>query len=400
MRAGASIEDRRRTRVIASHSIAIAALRMAGVFAVGAIGWAAWVLLRGGSWWGPAHTFLLGTVSLAIAGASQMFTITWSAAPSPPASTAAVQRWSQAAGAVTVLVGVTVGVGAVVIVGGTAVLVGMATLFFSLVSAVGHSLLKRFDLSSRFYLLGLLCGAVGVTLGILMSTGGAGTAYATFRLVHGHLNLVGFVGFTIIGTLPTILPTFAHHRVVSGREAVIAWRLAIASATAMAAGLLLGRHAVAVGSLAAGCSLAAVTVGVVVRLGRTGLRGRVAYLQTIAGCLWLSVWAVADAIRLIAGESVVAFDTWVAVAVVAGVGQVLAGSLAYLIPVLAGPAPILARNFARFEGHPWLPLGAANVAGLAILLGVPVVAVPVVGLWCTDFVRRLVGVERTSRDRS
>jgi hypothetical protein len=49
---------------------------------------------------------------------------------------------------------------------------------------------------------------IGVVLGaILGSDGAAAKRYARIRLVHYRLNLVGLVGFTIIGTLPTFLTT-------------------------------------------------------------------------------------------------------------------------------------------------------------------------------------------------
>src|SRR5690606_33311171 len=79
-------------RVAVSHRIAAAAFRSAGVFGVVAVIWALVVLIRGGSWWGPLHSFLVGTVLFAIAGASQMFTITWAAAPPPPAAVSVAQR--------------------------------------------------------------------------------------------------------------------------------------------------------------------------------------------------------------------------------------------------------------------------------------------------------------------
>ena len=377
----------------ASHSIAVAAFRLAAVFVVVAVGWAVWVVTAGGSWWGPAHSFLLGTVTLAIAGASQMFTITWSAAPAPPAALASSQRWLHAAGVGVVLAGVTTGLAGAVLVGGLAVMAGIGLLAQSLVSAVRHSLLRRFDLSARFYLLGIGCAAVGVALGVLMGMDVAGSHYVRFRTVHGHLNLVGFIGFTIVGTLPTILPTFAHHRAVSGREAKLAWVLAIAAAVSMAAGLLFGPVAVGFGSLLATGALLTILVGVVGRLGKTGLRGGLPYLQVVAGSVWLAVWAVVDATRLLLGESVPPFDRWTAAAIIAGVGQVLFGSLAYLIPVLLGPGPRLSRNFARLDTHRRLPLVALNGAAVALVIGHGAVTAVLVTVWLGDLVRRLVTLE-------
>lgn len=389
-----NIEQRRKGRVVASHRIAITALRLGAMFALAALIWAGVVAVRGGTWWGPAHTFLLGTVALAISGAAQMFTITWSAAPAPPAAKAGTQRWSIAGGAAVVLIGVSQDLVALTVVGAGAVMAGILLLAHSLVSAVRHSLLRRFDLSARFYLLATGCAVVGVSLGLLLGAEWAGTAYTRIRVVHGHLNLVGFIGFTIVGTLPTILPTFAHHRAVSGREAIWGWRLAIAAVVVMASGLLFGEQAVGVGTFIAAGSLMVVLGGVVVRLSETGARGGLPYLQVVIGSGWLVVWAVVDAVRLIADGASAAFDRWIAASVIAGVGQVLLGSLAYLVPVLAGPGPRLARNLEKFDRRRWLPLGAANLVPLAVMSGMPEVAVIATALWIGDFASRLVRLER------
>ena len=391
-------QERRGRRVVASHRIASSAFRLAGVFAVVAVGWAIVVLVRGGSWWGPVHAFLLGSVTLAIAGASQMFTVTWSAAPTPRASSAAAQRWMHAVGAAAVLVGMVVRSRGGLAVGGVAIVAGLLLLAANLVNAVRHSLLRRFDLSARFYLLAIACGVVGVTLGVLLSLGVVGDRYETVRAVHGHLNLVGFVGFTIIGTLPTILPTFARHRTVSGGEAILAWRLAVLSAVVIASGLVLGPWAVGLGTLLAACSLVLVVAGVTVRLGATAWRGGLPYLQVSLGCAWLAVWAVGDGTRLLSGSVGPPFDGWITAAVVAGIGQVLLGSFAYLVPVLAGPGPRLELNFDRFERRGWIPLVAANGTAVALVLPVPAVAGGLLAIWVLDFTLRLVRMERGAAD--
>ena len=398
-----SHEQRRQGRVVASHRIAYTAFRLAAGFALLALGWAAWVAVAGGTWWGPTHAFLLGAVSLAIAGASQMFTITWSAAPAPPASIATSQRWLLAAGAGVVLAGVSARAAGAVLVGGVSVIAGIGLLGYSLVSAVRHSLLRRFDLSARFYLLGIGCAMVGVALGILMGLDIAGEGlwfgdrvldYVRMRTVHGHLNLVGFIGFTIIGTLPTILPTFAHHRSVTGSEAKAAWALAIAAAAAMASGLFLGTWLVAIGTLCAATALLTILTGVVVRLGKTGLRGGLPYFQVVAGSIWLAIWAIVDAFRLFTDQAVPPFGRWIAAAVIAGVGQVLFGSLAYLVPVLLGPGPRLTRNFERMDSYRWLPLTTLNGAAVALIADIPTVTLILLAVWLVDLLRRLVNLER------
>lgn len=391
--------DPRKGRVVASHRIASAAFVLAGGFGVVAVVWALWVLLRGGTWWGPLHSFLAGTVLLAIAGATQLFTITWAAAPAPSPALSAAQRRVTASGVVLVLSGVATATRWAAGTGAVLVIVGIGLLALSLVSAVRRSLLRRYDLASRFYLLALAAGVIGVGLGGAMAVGVAGDHFHGFRIAHARLNLVGMVGFTIIGTLPTILPTFARHRSVSGREALTGWWLTCAAAGAMTAGVFLGHGVIGVGVITTALALIIVLGGVVVRLGSRGLQGRLAYVQVVLGCVWLVAWALVDGARLVAGDLSPPFAGWIGAAVVSGVGQVLLGSLAYLLAVLAGPPPRLARNLDRTNRRPWIPLTLANGAGLGMVFGIEVLAAPAVAFWVLDFGVRLLRLEWRDRDQ-
>ena len=378
--------DVARRRVVESHRLARRAFRLGAVFVVAAVAWSGWVLAGGGPWWGPIHAFAAGGVLLAISGATQLFTITWSAAPAPRPAVAAVQRWALAAGVGLVLAGRVTESRWSLVAGAMSVLAGLVTLGWILVGTIRRSLLRRFDLSSRFYLVALAAGVVGVGLGGFMGSGAAGDRLAGIRLVHYHLNLVGLVGFVIVGTLPTILPTFAHHRMVSGREAKVAWWLAVGSVVSMMAGLVFGAVAVGLGSVLAGAALLLVLGGVVGRLGRRGLRGGLAYLQVVAGCGWLAAWVFVDGWRLVSGRG--PDRTWVGAALVAGVGQVLFGALAYLLPVLAGRPPRLGRNLDRTHRRPWLPLVSANLAGVGFFVSATVATVAA-GVWVADFAYRI-----------
>lgn len=385
--------DERQGRVEESRRIVSAAFRLGGVFGLVTLGWSLWVMTQGGSWWGPVHTFLAGTVLLTISGATQVFTITGAASPAPRAVIATIQRWLVAIGVGLVLVGMARKNTWATATGAVLVVAGLAALAVALVSAVRRSLLRRFDLSSRFYLLAVAAGIVGVTLGGLMGSGMAGTWYERVHLVHSHLNLVGLVGFTIVGTVPTILPTFAHHRAVSGREARLSWRLALMSVGALLAGLAIGPVAVGLGTVIGGVALLAVLTGVIGRLGRRGLGGGLPYFQVTAGCGWLAAWALVDGGRLLAGATAEPFAAWTRAAVIAGVGQILLGSLGYLLPVLAGPDPRLDRNIDRTQCRPWLPLALANLAGLAFVTGLAPVASVATGVWALDFAYRLARIE-------
>lgn len=374
------------SRVQRSHTIARLAFRLAALFGVVAGVWAIVVMIRGGSWWGPLHAFVAGTVLAAISGASQMFTITWSAATPPSPTLTALQRWLLGGGVGLVLAGVGAGITPLVWPGAAAVVAALVLLGWSLAGTIRRSLLRRFDLSARFYLLAILAGVVGVTLGAILGSDSAGDRFLSMRLVHSHLNLVGLVGLTIVGTLPTFLPTVAHHRAVSGREAILAWWLALTGAAAILAGLWWGPGPVGAGTLAIGTSAALILGGVLFRLWARG-RQRLPFLQVAAGTAWLILWTVVDGARLLADQAV-PWSNWTAVAVVAGVGQVLAGSLAYLLPVLAGPP--LEPNSSRMTARPAIPLLLANAAGVAGSLGATSLLAAVALFWLVDFGLRLI----------
>jgi nitrite reductase (NO-forming) len=375
-------------RVVESHQIARAAFVAAAAFGLVAVGWAIYVLMVGGSWWGPLHSFLAGTVLLAISGASQMFTITWSSTRPPSRGVASSQRWLVIAGVAAVLAGVAFSIEALIWTGGTAVVGGIALLAWTVLTSIRRSLLRRFDLSARFYITAFACGIVGVTLGTIMGTGAGAVSFETLRLAHAHLNLLGLVGLTIIGTIPTLLPTTAHSRAVSGREALWAWWLALGGSVMMTAGIWAPR-AVGAGSLAVALSGALILIGIVSRLWERGRR-QLPFAQISIGSAWLLGWAIVDAVSVIATGAMPHFQGWTAAAVVGGVGQVLAGSLAYLVPVLKGSP--FEKNRRTMESNGWIPLLTANAGALCLGLGFAAGAGVACGLWVLDFGLRLLRV--------
>jgi len=383
---------RRDTRVIESHAIARLAFRLGGLFALVAVVWAAVVLIRGGSWWGPLHAFLAGTVLLAISGAAQMFTITWASAPAPSRTLATFQRWAVAGGTALVLVGVAGRVDALTWIGASAVAAGLVALTVSIVGAVRRSLLRRFDLSARFYVTAFVSGVVGVGLGATLGSRSAGDLVVPARLVHSHLNLLGLVGLTIIGTIPTFLPTTAHHRAVSGREALVAWWLAVAGVIAIGAGLWAPAALVGIGNLLVASSALLVLIGILARLWVKGSR-RLPFVQVSLGVAWLTAWAIFDGVGIMQSGASPVFGGWAGAAVIAGVGQVLTGSLGYIVPVLLGPPLGPARSI--LTRRRWTPLILVNLGGLALAAGWERVAVAAVALWVLDILFRAVSLVRS-----
>ncbi|WKZ83278.1 MAG: hypothetical protein QY307_03300 [Acidimicrobiia bacterium] len=392
------VETGRQRRVARSHGVAASALRLGAIF----MAWAAiWGVLRAiggeGTWWGPLHAFMAGTVLLAISGATQLFSTTWSASVPADPRLAAAQRWSLAVGALLAVLGVANEVDWMTISGATLVGIGLVALGWILVGIVRRSLLRRFDLASRFYLLALASGAVGVTLGGIIGSGVGGSSYLDLRTAHMHLNLVGLVGFSILGTLPTLLPTTARHKLVSGKEAVAAFWLCVGAFALFTAGIVSGPAVVGIGCILVGAAAALILGGIVSRLGIARLlRGGLPALLILSGSLWLTGWVGHEAYTLLAeGHLLYARATAVGAA---GVGLVLFGSLAYLVPVLAGPGERLTANFARMHGQGAMRSVVANAVPVLLALGVrSEVPVALAALFLVDYLVRVVLVLTVGR---
>jgi nitrite reductase (NO-forming) len=383
-------DDPRRGRVARSHTVTATAFRLSGVFIAWAGVWALMRLVDGtGGWWGPLHLFMAGAVMLAISGATQLFSVTWAAAVPADRRLAGAQRWVVAVGAAAAVIGVTRGIDGLTIAGAVLVGAGLIGLGWILVGIVRRSLLRRFALPGRFYLLAVASGVAGVTLGGIVGVGGAGGAYLDARTAHMHLNLIGLVGFTIVGTLPTILPTTVRHRMVSGREATVAYWVCVVAAVLMAAGLIWGPVPVGAGAGLAALGGALILGGIVVRLGvrRVGGAGLPALLIA-TGTVWLLGWAAHQAVVLLGGAHTV-YGRPVAIGV-AGVAMVLFGSLAYLIPVLAGGGEALTANFARLHGWGLPRVLVANAVPILVLAGAPAAAAgTAAGVFVADFAVRV-----------
>lgn len=146
---------------------------------------------------------------------------------------------------------------------------------------------------------------------------------------------------------------------------------------------------VGVGTISVAFAGTLILSGILYRLWDKGGH-ELSFLQISAGSAWLIGWGLVDGMSVLTSGTMPFFSGWTAAAVVAGVGQVLAGSLAYLIPVLKG-SPFVA-NREIFGAHRWLPLLTVNGAALCLGFGVPAVAFASLSLWACDFGIRLARV--------
>jgi len=386
-------------RVVRTQAQTRPTLRLALAFLAGA----ALAAGSGVARWLPLHLFLAGGVVLAISGVSLMLTVTWSAAPAPGDRWVALQRVLVAGGAAGVAVGRHSQLGvAVVGTAGVAYLAGLLLLAGLLVVTVRRGVERRFDPAVAAYLTAIAFGTTGVLLGARMAVV---TPSATMRGAHVTLNVLGMIGLVVGGTLPYFASTVARSRMAAhAGPRRLALSLCLQAATLLLAvvGLWTGHRTIAaagLGGYALGVLAVLETLPRPTRRHWRWAGPRIVALW--AGGLW---WAVAVAVSAVdVGTGRVVFGgRWLLVCVVAGYGQVLWGSLAYLLPVLRGGGhERLAEGFASTRS--WLGLAAVNAAGLSAAAAMPPpVTWTAIAVWVLDtawWVAR-VGTRRADRPLS
>ncbi|WP_449279389.1 multicopper oxidase domain-containing protein [Leucobacter sp. GX0328] len=273
-------------------------------------------------------------------------------------------------GAIAVFIGVPSGFWPSTVAGAAALIAAVGWHSAALVRRSRRSLPGKFGRTVRYYIAASAFLVVGAALGALIATGHGA---ARLGLAHALINLLGWVGLTVAGTLvtlwPTILRTRADDQAASGAASALP-ALCIGAAAA-ALGAVLGVPALT----AAG--LVAYLIGLVV-IGFSGFRAArqspptsFAALSIAAAFAW---WAVV--IAFIAGGSVVGQLRGADAAETAGLiggavpylaagfaAQVLPGALSYLIPVVLGGGPTPVRiGTAAFERWGVLRVTVANAA--------------------------------------
>ena len=298
------------------------------------------------SGWLLVHLLLLGAVSTAILIWSQHFADTLLRRKALGHRISLGLRLSaHTVGAMAVMTGIVAGWFPLVLIGG--ILVGLNALAHAVV-IMGQSrgaMPGRFAPLVRYYVASALMLAGGVVLGTLMARlDGGGEAYERLFIGHLGLNLLGWVGLAVIGTVALLWPTVLHTRVAG---------------TTVAAG-----HTLAV--LVGGLGL--VALGCVTDLRLVAALGVLVYLIALGRVLWEGIGHVRRAPAVsFAGWSLGAAQVWFALctlgfglqlavapswtAAAAGVetlvpyfvlgfaAQILLGALSHLVPVVLGGGP-------------------------------------------------------------
>ncbi|WP_225860341.1 multicopper oxidase domain-containing protein [Streptomyces triticiradicis] len=330
--------------------------------------------------WLLVHVLLLGAVTNAVVIWSGHFAASVLRLPEANrGAPAALRLVFLNAGAVTVMGGMLVGRWHAVLVGGCLVAAAVTAHAVWLVRLLRRALPGRFSMTVRYYTAASALLPAGAALGVVMARGGlAGDLSDRLLIAHEMINLLGWVGLTVAGTLITLWPTMLRTRVAEGAER--------AGRTALPV-LLAGLAAAVAAALLAPPPLAAPGVtgyaGGLVIAGRPWLREAraktprsFAAWSVAAGCLWLAGSLTA------LGGILLSTTSWTTVAervslltapLAAGwIAQVLLGALSFLVPVVLGGGPAAVRAATAGLERAWpARLAVTNAALLLCVLPVP-----------------------------
>jgi nitrite reductase (NO-forming) len=339
--------------------------------------------------WLLVHLLLLGAVTNAI--------FVWSAhfadALLRRRATAASRRWQAArmvalnVGVLTVVTGMVGATWTLTVVGSVVVGAAAAGHGITLALQARAALPSRFGATVRYYICASVALPIGAGLGAAMAGGTTGQWHGRLVVAHVTLNVLGWIGLTVMGTLVTLWPTMLRTRIAEGAERVARQALPIlaGSVVVAAGGALLGLQALAAVGAAGYLGGVLWAVRPMARVARNKAPSAYATWSVMAAVLWL-IGSLLGLVTVLAVS-----PTWTQVAgslqrlvipLAAGfAAQVLLGAMSFLVPVVLGGGPTILRGTqARMDRGNALRAVLVNVGLLVCVLPV------------SDQVRRLFSV--------
>ncbi|GAB2957968.1 hypothetical protein GCM10027280_53420 [Micromonospora polyrhachis] len=327
------------------------------------------------SWyWLAIHLLLLGAVTNAILIWSAHFTAAVLRVPAPTSRRAEGLRLALLnVGIVGVLTGGGTDRPWVGVAGAAVVFAAITAHLTWLTRRLRASLPARFSITVRYYLAAATVLLVGIPVGAWMLVVDDDSR-PRLLLFHAHINVLGWVTLTILGTLLTLWPTVLRTRMADDavRAAGTALPLALTGLALLGTGLLAWWRPVAVGGLA----LVAIAAVIVLRPAVTVARGKppasfAAWSIAIAGG-WLLVALAVDLGTLLTApgpaEVASSFGDVLVPLLVGFAAQVLVGALAYLLPVALGGGPARVRERTAMLDRHWPQRVAMGNAALAVFV--------------------------------
>ena len=337
-------------------------------------------LVRSVSPWLLVHLLLLGAVSNAILIWSRHFADALLRLPDDGSRRREALRLGLFnAGAIVVILGMLLDGWWAVVAGALVVATVVGWHAAVLLSRMRRALPSRFGATLRYYIAAGSLLPVGVVLGVVMAPDTlSDPVHARVALAHVAVNLFGWVGLTIIGTLVTLWPTMLHTLVADGAE-----RAARRALPILVVGLV-----IAATSALAGSQMAA-AVGMLVYLAGLVIAGRPLIAETrvrppttyatrtvFAGQLWLVGSVIALTTILVTApdweQAADNADRLAGPLLVGFAAQILLGALSYLVPVVLGGGPTVSRaTTAVLDTAGIYRVAAVNIGLLAVTLPLP-----------------------------
>lgn len=252
-------------------------------------------------------------------------------------------------GTAATLVGVPTGWWWLVALGAGAVSVAVLWHGVQLLRRLRAALPGRFRVTVRYYVAAACCLPVGAALGATLALGLDDAAHARLLLGHVSVNLLGWVGLTVTGTLLTLWPTMLRTRIAPGAESRARQALPILSGAvaALAVAALADLRWLSVAALLGYAGALLWWASAVLAPARSAPPREFGAASVAAALLWWLVGLGAVLVRLLRSDewadAVTGLGTVTAVLVVGFGAQLLIGALSYLVPSVLGGGPAAVR---------------------------------------------------------
>jgi nitrite reductase (NO-forming) len=240
------------------------------------------------------------------------------------------------------------------------------------------ALASRFGSTVRYYVGASLALPIGAGLGTALARDPVEPWHGRLVVAHVTLNLLGWIGLTVMGTLVTLWPTMLRTRIAEGAERVARQALPIlgGSVVVSVAGALCGLQALAAAGVAAYLGGVLWAVRPLSRVARTKPPVAYATWSVMAAVIWLmgsllglvTVLVISPTWRLVTDRLGLLI-----IPLAAGfAAQILLGALSFLVPVVLGGGPTILRGTqGRMNRGSALRAVLINVGLLVCIVPVP-----------------------------
>ncbi|HEY8883425.1 MAG TPA: copper oxidase, partial [Dermatophilaceae bacterium] len=215
---------------------------------------------------------------------------------------------------------------------------------------VRTALASRFGATVRYYIYASLTLPIGAGLGAVLARDPVEPWHGRLVIAHITLNLLGWIGLTVMGTLVTLWPTMLRTRIAEGAERVArqALPVLVGSVVVTVTGALCGLQMMTAVGVAAYLGGVLWAVGPLARVTRVKAPSAYATWSVMAAVIWL-VGSLLGLVAVLLGS-----PTWALVTDRLGLlvtpmaagfaAQVVLGAMSFLVPVVLGGGPAIVRG--------------------------------------------------------